>query len=80
MPLIYHTESSYKKVLSNIRLFNSATPVGMGLNLGRDKYQGKADFISRIQEGKAMGCSEILTYNYGMATEEMLAWMKEAYQ
>lgn len=80
MPLIYNTRSSYKTVLSNIRLFNGATPVGMGMNLGRARYQGKEDFIGRIREGKAMGCGGILSYNYGMATEEMLEWMKEAYE
>lgn len=80
MPLIYNTRSSYKTVLSNIRLFNGATPVGMGMNLGRARYQGKEDFIGCIREGKAMGCGGILSYNYGMATEEMLEWMKEAYE
>lgn len=80
IPLIYHTESSYEKVLRNIRLFNETTPVGMALNLGRARYTGKEDFLWRIREARALNCPEVLSYNYGMATEEMLQWMKEAYQ
>lgn len=80
VPLIYNTESSYEKVLRNIRLFNETTPVGMALNLGRARYSNQEDFLWRIREAGNLNCPEVLCYNYGMATEEMLQWMKKAYQ
>lgn len=79
IPLIYETEDSYNKVLSNIRLFDKSTPVGMGVNLGRPRYHSKNEFVERIEAAERSGAFEILSYNYGMATEEMLEWMKTAY-
>ncbi len=80
VPLVYDMESSYGKVLDNIRLFDETTPVGMALNLGRSRYRDKEDLIGRIREAKELGSPEVLCYNYGMATEEMLRWMREAYR
>lgn len=79
IPLIYETEDTYDKVLSNIRLFDRTTPVGMGVNLGRSRYRSRNEFAERIETAGRRGAYEILSYNYGMATEEMLDWMKTSY-
>ena len=79
IPLIYETEDTYDKVLNNIRLFDRTTPVGMGVNLGRSRYRSRNEFVERVETAGRRGAYEILSYNYGMATDEMLDWMKTSY-
>jgi hypothetical protein len=79
LPLIYRPEERYGTFLANVRLFNGTTPMGMCARLGRENYTGPEDFAARIREARTLGAQTVLCYNYGMATQEMLEWMRDAY-
>lgn len=80
VPLCYSPGESYPIIKRNIALFAPDARVSLALNLGRGRYVGAEALAARVAEAVENGAEDIYCYNYGLATEECLGWMRGAYR
>jgi hypothetical protein len=77
MPLIYGAGETYTPVRDTIRIFDPATPVGMGATLHPNRFPDKGSFLGAMTEARTAGCETLYLYNYSIASAARLAWVRE---
>lgn len=79
VPLCYAPGETYPLIRRNVELYAPDARVSLALNLRRANYPSEGAFSAKIAEAVADGVEDIYCYNYGLATEECLGWMRRAY-
>ncbi|GHV48209.1 hypothetical protein FACS189499_07150 [Clostridia bacterium] len=80
LPLIYSGGENYRNVRAALRLFDEKTPMGGAFTLHPGRYPDKGSFIGAVAAAAEDGCRTAYFYNYSIASEERLGWIREAAQ
>lgn len=78
VPLVYGAGETYRLVRNNIRLLGVDKPVGMAMTLNPNRFSAKEDFLNAVGMAVADNPYCSYFYNYSIASEERLGWLREA--
>ena len=75
LPLVYGKGERYSTVLSNIRLADEVTPVGMATSLHPALHPDRGSLLAAVADAKEGGCTCLNLYNFSIASKERLSWV-----